>query len=280
MSLSEALARIGAVAELLSIAAGELFALAAMCNAGLQRRCEISVDGGFARLGLRSGLPAEPERSQLIAELRRRDRMFGARLGTWLAREGDNLLALTQGGGALTLGLVNLGDHPLADDLARLREISHAGFAVDRLAGLLDGRERCAGVIDHFRPPAHHSWELLIDLEPDAPVAPLEALAGHLEIRDAQRGLLGDIHPILAAGGGRFAIRVGPGVVYPELRLHYRDIDPEALIRLIAGLDIHADPGEPLGRFLGALGAGDRVPVVELCLGQHPPPQIRLGVVL
>lgn len=279
VSLSQALARIGAVAELLSIAAGELFALAAMCGGGLERRSEISIDGAFARLGLRSGLPPEPERSQLVAELRRRDRMFGDRLATWLGRGDESLLELTQGDGNLTLGLVTLGDAPLADDLARLREVSHAGFAVERLADLLGDREVCAGVVDHFRPPAHHNWELLLDLRAGAGVGELLALAEGLEIRQAQRDLLADTHPILAGDrSARFALCIGPGVVYPTLRVAYLDLAPEALIRLLAGLDINADPGEALGSFLGALGSADRVPVVELTLGQHPPPSIRLGV--
>jgi hypothetical protein len=276
--VSAALARISAVAELLSIPAGELFALAAMCNAGLERRAEISVDGAFEKLSLRAGLPAEPERSQLVAELRRRDRMFGSRLGTWLARGDESLLELTQGDGNLTLGLVSRGSRPIAEDLARLREVSHAGFAVDRLAELLADHADCAGVVDRFRPPAHHSWEVLVDIAADAGVGPLVTLAEAAGVRRTQTALLADLHPILGAGEpSRLGVRIGPGVVYPEVRLHYRDIEPEILLRLLSGLEINLDPGESLGRFLGALGTADVIGRVDLILGQHPPPQLHLG---
>jgi hypothetical protein len=276
-ALSSALARLGAVAELLSIAAGELFALAAMCNAGLGRRAEISVDGAFERLSLRAGLPAEPERSQLVAELRRRDRMFGDRLGTWLARGDDSALELAQGDGGLTLGLRTAGARPIGDDLARLREISHAGFAVDRLGELLDGRELCAAVVDRYRAPAHHSWELAVELGDGDDVGALVELARAVEIRAAQQALIADLHPILAGSGATLGLRIGPGVVYPELAIAYRDVDPEAAIRLLVGLEIHRDPGEPLGRFLGALGTPERIATVELVVGQHPPPRLRIG---
>lgn len=274
---SRALARLGAVAELLSVAAGEVFALAGLFGAGLGRRARIAIDGRFERLSLLSALPKEPERSQLLAELARRDRLFGERCPRWLDRGDAGFVEIEQGRPELGLAVIATGDRPLERDLEMLRDHTHAGGAVDRAATLLAGLGPIAEVIDRFRPPAHHSWQLA----GRADLAALEPLAESLGVRPTQRTLLEDVHPLLGGHGqARVAIRIGPGVVYPELQLGYREVEVERLIRLLVGLEINRDPGDNLGRFFGALGVRDRAPLVELTLAGDGPPRIRIAVEL
>ena len=255
--LSLSLARLGAVAELLSLAAGEMFALAGLCGDGVR----IGIDGRFETLSLTSALPAGAARGQLIAELTRRDRLFGDRCQRWLGGS-DGLVELEQGRAHLSFALITTAD------LEALRKNSHAGDAVDRAAELLDGRA-LTEVIDRFRPPAHHSWELAFEPGDPAP------LAEALEIRQSQRQLLADLASIMAPA--RLAIRVGPGVLFPELHVGYRDVAVEPLIRLLVGLEIHRDPGASLGRFLGALGHRDRAPRVDLAVNADGPPRLRIA---
>lgn len=281
-ALARILARLGVVAELLSVPAGELLAIAALCGGGLGRFARISIDGRFERLSLLSALPLEPDRGHLLAELARRDHLFGERIEAWLERGDESYVELEQGGGDVALAVVTTGRRPLAADLDSLRARTHAGAAVDRLAELLAGLRESVMLVDRFRPPAHHSWELAARLDGDADDhAVLEPLAAALGIAAPQRGLLADMHPILARRRGVIVgVRAGPGLVYPELHLTYRHISAELLIRLLVGLEINRDPGEPLGRFLGALGAPEEASVLELVLADVAPPRLRLGVEL
>jgi hypothetical protein len=89
--------------------------------------------------------------------------------------------------------------------------------------------------------------------------------------------LLAVLHPLLGEHSPAVAtLRIGPGVVYPELTVTYHDVAFEPVIRILIGIHPGVDHASRLGAVAGACNA-ERAAALAIQLRDREPLGLRVA---
>lgn len=236
-------ARVGTAAATNGIEVTPLLAALQSFGASLARHTRVTMTGEADRLRVLFPVPRDPAGKAALAELARGavvpEPSPGAyvelatiprkpELEVWLHDEGSPTWDRVVG---------------LVDDPSKLREL----FAMIEPGGPR-GSSRRLGAKDAL---VHGI------VGGDRAVPVITKLAEAVSIHPAQRKLIGNIHPLLAHGHDTLvALRIGElGNVVPEVRVVYRHVPLETVVRVVAPIRPGHDAGKAIGNLAGALQA-------------------------
>jgi hypothetical protein len=287
LTYAAAIARIQTVGSLLGVPVDRLLAAVGGQEDGRGRRLRLWVGDDFQALAVFGAAPTGARRAELFAAAGG-DPVVASGLAALGERSGELFVEIeTRGGGEqLAVEAHALGRGAIDDDLALLRAIAPAGDAAHttlaaRAAQLAIGG-RSAGVSARFETPATRQWSLHVGLAESVTLArdALVDTAAALAITAAQRNLLAALHPILAGGRGTgpavATLRLGTGVVYPELVVTYHGVAFEPVIRILIGIHPGVDHATRLGTVAGACHA-ERAAALSIHLRDREPMGLRVA---
>jgi hypothetical protein len=287
LTYAASIARIQSVGSLLGVPVDRLLQTVGSQEDGRGRRLRLWVGDDFATVAVFGAAPGGERRADLFAAAGG-DPVAAAALPALADRPGQLFVEVESHGPGQQIAVEAhaLGRAALEDDLALLRHVApvgdaaHAALAARAAELALGGRS--AGVGARFEAPATRQWSLHVALAESVTLAAgaLVEAAGALSITAAQRNLVAAIHPVLAGSRGSgpavATLRLGPGIVYPELIVTYHGLAFEPVIRILIGIHPGVDHASRLGAVAGACHA-ERVAALSVHLRDREPVGLRVG---
>jgi hypothetical protein len=278
-----AIARIQTAATLIGVPVDRLLAtVGGQEDSG--RRLRLWVSDGFDRLSVFASAPTGTRRATLFAAAGD-DAVMASAIPALSERSGQLFVEVETDHESQQLAIEAhaLGRGIVDNDLALLRTVAPAGDAAHdilaRRAAELAVGGRSAGVWARFEPPATRQWGLHVSLAESATLArdALGDAAAALGITPPQRKMMMTIHPLFAADSAAVAtLRLGPGLVYPELTVTYHSVAFEPVIRMLIGLHPGVDHASRLGAVAGACGA-ERAAAMSIQFRDREPMAMRIA---
>lgn len=281
ISYAAAIARIQTVGTLLGVSVDRLLASVGENKDGSAQRLRVWISDGFDRVAVFAAAPGGARRAERFGE--NSDAVLASAIPALDARPGQLFVELETDPAGLAVEVQALGRGAIDDDLARLRSVAPVGDAThavlaQRAAELAVGG-RSAGLSARFEPPATRQWALHVALADALPVArdALSRVASGLGVTAPQRNLIAALHPVLGARSAAVAtLRMGPGLVYPELVVTYHDVAFEPVIRILIGIHPGVDVARRLGSVAGACNA-ERAAALAIHLRDREPVGLRIA---
>ena len=283
LSYAAAIARTQTIGTLLGVAVERLLEAVGDLEDGRERRLRVWVSDGFDRLSVLAAAPTASRHASLLAAAGG-DALVASAIPVLGQRPGQLFVELEAGGGPeLAIEIQGLGRGSIDDDLRLLRSMAPVGdaahTALARLAAELATGGRSAGIAVRFEPPGTRQWMLHVSLAASVELAAaaLSRVAAAAGITPAQRNLLAVLHPLLGEHSPAVAtLRIGPGVVYPELTVTYHDVAFEPVIRILIGIHPGVDHASRLGAVAGACNA-ERAAALAIQLRDREPLGLRVA---